>query len=70
MQVKAHVTDVHQFDTARGHRLYTVFRTLDGCEIAVWTSDPDLQRPQIGDPVMLTRDRQGSLHFNPNSWRR
>ncbi len=69
MQVKAHVTDVQQLDTARGHRCYTVFKTVDGSELGVWFSQSASKLPQVGDQVFLRRDSQGSLHFNINSLR-
>ncbi|MEL6136683.1 MAG: hypothetical protein AAFQ61_08560 [Cyanobacteria bacterium J06626_23] len=69
MRIKAQVIDVQHISTARGNRLYTVFRATDGSELGVWTSDSAIVPPQIGDQVFLRRDRQGSLHFDTHSSR-
>jgi len=61
MFVIAHVTSWQVFSTARGQRLYVVFKAVDSRELALWVTPRYLQENDlgVGDVVLLRRNHQG-----------
>lgn len=69
MFFKAQVASSRLFSTARGKRLYLVFRSADRDELGIWLTPDQLQADDLrmGDVVFLKRNHRGcsQLIFDP-----
>lgn len=65
MLFKAQIASSQLFSTARGKRLYVVFKSADKDELGLWLTPSQLKENdlQVGDVVFLKHNRQGQLRF-------
>ncbi|MGP1386753.1 MAG: hypothetical protein ACTS2F_24560 [Thainema sp.] len=63
MLIKAHVKSMHHQPAPVGHRLYAVFETAEQDVLGIWTSIKSQDVLQVGDQVLLERNRSGHLRL-------
>lgn len=70
--IEAEVISLTSRSTARGDRIYAVFKAVDGSTLGFWSQadHPALQGLRVGDPVTLKRNSKGHLYlaFQPVSY--
>lgn len=67
MWIEAETVSIKRYATARGERLYAVFRSKDGSQMGIWSplGHPHLRRLHLGDRVILQRSASGRLGLVP-----